>query len=264
MNIIAAHQQGLIEQLEEEVAAIAGRGHDHCQRAVVLHHLFDHLRGAHQWALTEGRRALRIARGLEALARRLDRWGWLMPGREQAQAALAQLAEALGEMARARCAAAYRAYRLSATPALRSEAERLLPADLLKALARCHAARRGGKAASGDDIASLVAESELHAMAPVEATSLPAAWSAIGATRLARAANRLLGEKALARGEARDRKRGWDTVERELRNDPLLPATFRANPAQHFYALQYALAERRRQRWREACDREPGSFELAA
>lgn len=264
MNIIAAHQQGLIEQLEEEVAAIAGRGRDRCQRAVVLHHLFDHSRGAHHWALEEGRRELRIARGLEALARRLDRWGWLMPRREQAEQAVAKLADALGEVSRARCAAAYRAYRLSATPALRSEAERLLPTDLLQALERCHAARRGGEAASADDIALLAAESELHSMATTEATSLQAAWSAIGATRLGRAANRLLGAKALARGEARDRKRGWDKVERELRNDPLLPATFRANPAQHFYALQYALAERRRQRWREACDREPGSFELAA
>lgn len=264
MNIIAAHQQGLIEQLEEEVAAIAGRGRDHCQRAVVLHHLFDHSRGAHQWALAEGRRELRIARGLEALARRLHRWGWLMSGQEQAEAALAQFAEAVGELSRARCAAAYRAYRLSATPALRGEAERLLPADLLQALERCHAARRGGDAASADDIASLAAESELHATAAAESTSLQVAWSAIGATRLGRAANRLLGAKALARGEASDRRRGWDKAERELRNDPLLPSTFRANPAQHFYALQYALAERRRQRWREACDREPGSFELAA
>ena len=264
MNIIAAHQQGLIEQLEEEVAAIAGRGRDHCQRAVVLHHLFDHSRGAHQWALAEGRRELRIARGLGALARRLTRWGWLMTGREQAEAALAQLAEALGETSRVRCAAAYRAYRLSATPALRSEAQKLLPPDLLQALERCHSARRGGEAASAVDSASLAAEGELHARAAVKATSLQAAWSAIGATRLGRAANRLLGAKALARGDARDRKRGWDKAERELRNDPLLPATFRANPAQHFYALQYALAERRRQRWREACDREPDSFELAA
>lgn len=264
MNIIAAHQQGLIEQLEEEVAAIAGRGRDYCQRAVVLHHLFDHSRGAHHWALAEGRRELRIARGLEALAKRLDRWGWLMTGREQAAAALAQLAEALGELSQARCAAAYRAYRLSATPALRSEAERLLPSDLLQALERCHAARRGGEDASADDVALLAAETELHAMAVVEAASLQAAWSAIGATRLGRVAKRLLGAKALSRGEARDRNRGWAKVERELRNDPLMPAAFRANPAQHFYALQYALAERRRQRWREACDREPSSFEMAA
>jgi hypothetical protein len=47
-------------------------------------------------------------------------------------------------------------------------------------------------------------------------------------------------------------------------NDPALPVSFRANPAQHFYALQHMLRERRRQRMREACDREPDAFELAA
>ncbi len=90
MDIIAAHQQGLIEQLEDEVAAIAGQARDHCQRAVVLHHLFDHSRGAHHWALAESRRELRIARGLEKLAKRLDRWGWLYSRREQARLAQAQ------------------------------------------------------------------------------------------------------------------------------------------------------------------------------
>jgi hypothetical protein len=49
----------------------------------------------------------------------------------------------------------------------------------------------------------------------------------------------------------------------ELRADPVA-GFFRANPAQHFYALQHALAERRRRQWREACDREPDAFELAA
>ena len=31
-----------------------------------------------------------------------------------------------------------------------------------------------------------------------------------------------------------------------------------------FYALQQMLRERQRQQWREACDREPDAFELAA
>lgn len=264
MDIIAAHQQGLIEQLEEEVAAIAGRGRDHVQRAMVLHHLFDHSRGAHQWALAEARRELRIARGFETLARRVERWGWLLSRREEPRRALAQLAEAMGEASRTRCAAAYLAYRLSATPALRSEAEQRLPPALLSILDQCHGARRAGEEFSAEFIASLAGQSESHAAAAADSESLAAAWSAVGATWLRRAANRLLGAKALAHGEARDCKRGWRKVERALRSHPLLPASFRANPAQHFYALQHALAERRRQRWREACDREPGSFELAA
>lgn len=264
MNIIAAHQQGLIEQLEDEVAAIAGRAHDHCQRAVVLHHLFDHSRGAHQWALAEAGRNLRIARGLEILAKKLDRWGWLFSRHEDAKRALARFTEVFGQASRARCAAAYLAYRLSATAALRDEAERRLPPALLEASDQCHAARRSREVVSREVISSLSEQSELHALAAVDVESLQAAWAAIGATWLGRAASRLLGDKALARGEARARKRGWRKVERKLRSDPRLPAPFRANPAQHFYALQLALAKRRRQQWREACDREPDSFELAA
>ena len=264
MDIIAAHQQGLTEQLEDEAEAIAGRAQDHGQRAMALHHLFDHARGAHQWALAEARRELRIADGLDALARRLDRWGWLFPRREEAQRALDGLAEAMGEESRCRCAAAYLAYRLSATPALRREAERRLPQPLLATLDECHAARRSGKAMSSQAVPMLAEQSEAHALAAVDPHALSLAWSAIGATWLRRSANRMLGTRSLARREARGRKGGPAKAEQALRNHPRLPASFRANPAQHFYALRHALAERRRQQWREACDREPDSFELAA
>jgi hypothetical protein len=262
MDIIAAHQQGLIEQLEEEVAALAGRPRDHGQRAVVLHHLYDHSRGSHAWALAEGRRELRIFRGIASLERRLDRWGWFASSREEARAALACLAAALGELSRRRCAAAYLAYRLSATPALRGEAELRLPAELLEALDQCHSGRRLREPVAAEVAAALATQSEDHA--PADSEMLRVAWSAIDASGLKRAAHRLLGSKALERAEAKDRKCGWDKAERELRNDPLLPSAFRANPAQHFYALQLSLAERRRQQWREACDREPDAFELAA
>ena len=71
MDIIAAHRQGLIEQLDDEVAALAGRGRDHAQRAVVLHHLY--ARGGHVWALAEARRERAVASGMAALRRRLER-----------------------------------------------------------------------------------------------------------------------------------------------------------------------------------------------
>ena len=81
---------------------------------------------------------------------------------------------------------------------------------------------------------------------------------------MGRTARRLLGAKALARNMARDKRRGRVRIERRLRNDAVLHPAFRANPAQHFYALQHMLRERRRKQWREDCDREPGAFELAA
>ena len=264
MDIIAAHQQGLIEQLEEDVKALAGQPHDHGQRAVVLHHLYDHSRGVHGWALAEARRELRSARALAALGQRLDRWGWMSSSAEQARDALTRLADALGEASRARCAAAYRAYRLSAMPALRGAAEARLPAEYLAALELCHLARRSGEAVNAEVICQLADQSDAYVIDAVDCEALTSAWQAVDATGLKRSARRLLGEKPLARRAARDLKRGWTMAEAAIRADPTLPASFRANPAQHFYALQHALAERRRQQWREACDREPDAFELAA
>ena len=264
MDIIAAHRDGLIEQLDLEVTALAGRSRDHAQRAVVLHHLFDHSRGNHQWALAEARRTLRIASGLARLRRRVNHWGWLGASRDKAREALDQLEEALRGSDRSRTISAYRAYRLSSSQALRDQAEACLDPTLLGLLDQCHAARRGGTSLSPDAQAELAGLSEDAADAGVDHAKLRAAWDAIEATGLKRAAKRLLGEKALARHAARDLRRGAIRVERDLRMDPALPLSFKANPAQHFYALQLLLRERRRQQWREACDREPDAFELAA
>jgi hypothetical protein len=264
MDIIAAHQQGLIEQMDGEAAALAGRRRDHSQRAVVLHHLYDHSGGGHAWALAEARRAMQILSGLAVLQRRLGHWGWRQASRDQACEALGCLAEALGEAGRARTAAAYRAYRLSTTKALRAEAGRSLPPALLAVLNQCQAARREKVDFAPEARLVLFEESERLAAAAVDRVMVDAAWAAIDQTGLRRAARRLLSDQALVRASARDKRRGWPKVERELRNDPVLPASFRANPAQHFYALQHMLQERRRQQWREACDREPDAFELAA
>lgn len=264
MDIIAAHQQGLIEQLDEDARALSGRPADHAQRAVVLHHLFDHSRGAHEWALGEARRELRIARALALLDKRHARWGWLLRNREAARVALEQLRDAIGKASQARCAAAYRAYRLSSAPALQGEAERRIPATLLEALQQCHAARRSRDPVGGELRCALRDGSEQLAAAAGECGDLADAWDAIDATWLKRKARRLLGARALDCPSGRNARRDWGKMEHKLRRDPMLPASFRANPAQHFYALQHALAERRRQQWREACDRELDAFELAA
>lgn len=264
MDIIAAHQQGLIEKLADEAGELAGRPRDFGQRAVVLHHLYDHSRGRHHWALAEARRELRIAIAIDGLRRRLSRWGWLAARRERARLALDGLATALGEQSRSRCLTAYGVYRLAGAASLRDEAERSLPAALLKALLACHAARRSGGAMCGDELGALFDESEAVAAAAVTGEALDAAWLAIDATGLRKAAHRMLDRRALDRELARDRKRGWTRTEAVLRQDSALPASFRANPAQHFYALQNAMSERRRQQWREECDREPDAFGLAA
>jgi hypothetical protein len=263
MDIITAHRQGLIEQLDEEVTALAGRPSDHEQRAVVLHHLYDHSRGGHGWALAEARREVRISSGLAALRRKLGQWSWRGANRDQEQMALRRLADELGEAGRARTAVAYRAYRLSATKALRAEAEQSLPSLLLELLDQCHAARRAGHEFAVEARLALAVESERLAEAAVNAAALEAAWSAIDASALRQATRRLL-DVQLGRAAARDERREIAKVERLLLAEAALPPGFRANPAQHFYALQQMLRERQRQQWREACDREPDAFELAA
>ena len=264
MDIIAAHQQGLIEKLSDEAEALAGRPKDFAQRAAVLHHLYDHSRGHHHWALAEARRNLRIDEGLAQLRRRLGRWGWFATRRERARVALDALAAALGEQSRGRCVAAYLAYRSTGARSLRDEAERSLPEELLDALTECHAARRAGSGMTVGAVGALLDASDALVAKDNADDAVEAAWLAIDATGLQRAAHKLIGTRAVNRALKRDRKRGWPKIEAALRRDLALPASFRANPAQHFYALQNAIAERRRQRWREECDREPDSFELAA
>jgi hypothetical protein len=264
MDIIAAHQQGLIEQLDAEVEALAGHPRDYGQRAMVLHHLYEHSKGGHVWALAEARENLRIASGIGKLKRRLARWSWTVREGDRARAALEVLTGVLGEVSRERTIAAYRAYRLSATKALRTKADEHLPPELLIALDRCHVARREEEKLSVEITLTLAGESERFAKAPAAGGSFDAAWAEVEATGLARAARRLLGEHSLARCRARDERKGWARVERMLRNDASLPASFRINPAQHFYALQLSLAQRRRKQWGELCDLEPDAVALAA
>lgn len=254
MDIIAAHQEGLLEQLDAEVADLAGRPRDHGQRAIVLHHLYDHSRGAHSWALAEARQALRIAARLQKLERFVERWGWRIRGREQAKAALQLLAESLGSERQERTAATYRAYRMTATAALLPVAEERLPADLCGALFLCHRARRDAAAMPASEITTLAEASENWACGSVDAASIQQAWDAVRLSGLRRVAHQLLGSQALAKAAMRDARKGGPKLETEVRNHRLLPGAFTANPAQHFYALQLALANRRRQQWREACD----------
>jgi hypothetical protein len=135
---------------------------------------------------------------------------------------------------------------------------------LFAALEQCHAARRAGDDLAPEARLALAEESDCLAAAAVDRVALDAAWAAMDQTSLRRAARRLVGDQTLARAAAREERCGWAWVEQKLRDDSALPTTFRANPAQHFYALQQMLRDRRRQQWREACDREPDAFELAA
>lgn len=250
MDIIAAHQHGLIERLDEEAVALAGRPQDYGQRAVVLHHLYDHSVGGHGWALLEARRQLDQAVAIADLRKRVGKFWLSRRKRDLAAEALEQLAEALGLSAQQRCADAYRAYRMTATSAMEEEASSGLPAPLALLLGECHARRRAGMPLSSSTREQLCVESE----SAYQMVELDTAWADMAATSLGKLARKSLRDSVGPQDFARAEKRGWDKLEKKVRHDPALPAAFRANPAQHFFALQNSLADKKRKELNEAAD----------
>lgn len=259
MDIIAAHQQGLIERLDEEAAALAGRPQDYGQRAVVLHHLYDHSVGGHGWALLEARRQLDQAVAIADLRKRVGKFWLNRRKRDMAAEALENLEEALGQSARQRCESAYRAYRMTATSAMEEEASNGLPATLALLLGECHARRRAGMPLSVTTREQLYQECE----GAGQASDLDKAWAAIAATSLGKIARKKLRDAVEPQDFARAEKKGWAKLEKAIRHDPTLPAAFRANPAQHFFALQNSLAEKKRKELCEAADADGDTVAVA-
>jgi len=118
MDIIAAHRDGLTQKLDLECADLAGRARDFGQRAIVLHHLYDHSLGGHWWALVEAARQMEIDRALQALDAKAGSWWRGRKAQEAVRAALGELRTALGEEQARRTRVAYRMYRMAGTPAL--------------------------------------------------------------------------------------------------------------------------------------------------
>ena len=150
MDIIESHRLGLIEQLESEAVALAGRGRDAGQRALVCHHVADLLGLAHGYALLSALGALAIDDAVAQIERRA-RWAIWRLSRDERAALLARIAT-FGDTLRAldaeRCAGLLMSYRLVATPSLGAEAERRLDPDLLGALRAAQSARGQADAAT--------------------------------------------------------------------------------------------------------------------
>lgn len=250
MDIIAAHRAGLTEKLDVECADLAGRACDFGQRAIVLHHLYDHSLGGHWWALVEAQRQLATDRALQRLERQTRRWWRSRASCDAALCALMALRDALGREGARRTAAAYRAYRMAGTPALVDGLEGAMAPDHAGRLVAMHGQRREGRAIGADEAEALALAVERDVGAD-PAGAVAAALDEVGRTYLGRPARRLLMPVRFEKVLARHRKRGWSKLERALREDPFLPAAFRANPAQHFFALQHGLADRRRKGWVE-------------
>ena len=287
MDVIAAHQQGLIEQLRLDAEALAGRPGDFAQRAATYHHLFQHSGGNHSfpllaahgalWGAGYFRTGMRVGKLLSYRFRRGQRGDRL--------AALDRFTDALREINRKVCVETYFVYRLSASRALRGEAEARIEPVLLDALDQIHAHRRAGTVAPMADRRALFDAFFEWEQRAVVTPHIDQAFADFDWPELARIARRpairfvYLGwrplrfadfasaEERLAQGRRafeRAERHGWAKVERSLAAYGEMPRSFIANPAQHFYALLHGLQEKRRNRWREACDRDSLGVALAA
>ena len=245
MDIIASHQQGLVEILSADAQALGGGPGDAVQRAMAYHHLADSLRLADAFALLAAGAALRIAPAIEAMRRQVERNRWrLSRGRREALLArVAAFGEALHALDAARCAGALLAYRLVATPGLGQEARRRLAPELIAAIEACRLAE-GARSAAWRRRLFLArqAQAEAEAGDGLEAAIAALDWPLGAAPVRAAIALIRIPIAEFDRAEAA----GLGAVERRLRRSRAFPASFAANPAQAFYALQRRLAERRR------------------
>ena len=224
----------------------------------------------HRWALAEARRALRIAAGdWPARRRKLRRWGWLASNRDRARAALEAIGRCARRAARARAAAAYRAYRLSSDrgrlrPRPSGACRRFCWPRLTIVMWRGVPARTCPGRRAWHRCSTRKASDWSRKSVDRPRSTRPGPRSS--ASGLRRAARRLLGDRGAGDAQAaRDERRGWPRVERQLRERS---RAARRLPRQSLRSISMRCStccwERRRQQWREACDREPDAFELAA
>lgn len=134
--------------LRAQAVMLAGATGDLAQRAGVYHHLYAHSGGNHGfpllaahgalWASGYFRRGMRFG-GVIARVR-----GLAGGDRDALIQRLHCFAEDFRDINRRVCVETFFIYWLTARPHLREEAERLVPAELLDAMDRCHDARRRG------------------------------------------------------------------------------------------------------------------------
>ncbi|MDQ3074949.1 MAG: hypothetical protein M3Q88_04975 [Pseudomonadota bacterium] len=245
MDIIASHQLGLIEQLSGEAVALAGRGRDGAQRALVYHHVAHMMGLAHGYALLAARGALAIDPAVAAMERAERRAWWRMKRGERAALALrvADFGLTLRAIDAERCAGLLMAYRLVATPGLSGEADRRLDPELLVAL-RAAQSTRG----QVDPVVrhTLFAAHQRWADrlfgARIETAVAALDWPLAGRAMRQAIEALHISTTSFARAE----RHGMARVEAKLRRSKRLPAAFAANPAQAFFQLQRHLAAQRR------------------
>lgn len=245
MDIIASHQSGLIEQLEAEATALAGRPCDSVQRAITCHHVADMLGLAHGYALLAARAALGLDDALARIERQAGRWRWGVSRAERA--ALTERAVQFADTARRidaeRCAGVLMAYRLVATPGLGSAAAGRLDPQRLAILRAVQQARGAADREARRGLFDAHQRWAEEAFGPaVDAAVEALAWPQGGGAVRAAVAALLISSADHDRAE----RRGLARIEARLRASRRMPDGFAANPAQAFFKLQRQIIERRR------------------
>ena len=244
MGIIASHRLGLIEQLEGEAIALAGRPREAVQRAIVCYHVSDMLGHAHDFALLAARASLALDDALAGLDRAVARGQWRL-GRGEKEALAARVAvfgEALRAIDAERCAGLLMAYRLVATPGLGGEAAGRLDPALVAGLQSVLATRGAASEAERRALFDAHCARDAGFAGRIDAALEALAWP-LGR----RAPTRAIAALVIAQGEvSRIERQAMPRVEQALRRSKRMPPDFAANPAQAFFKLQRRVIEQRR------------------
>lgn len=263
MMCTSTHLENATMSLRREATALAGGLGDLAQRASVYHHMYQHSKGNHCFPLLAAHGALWASGYFRSGMRvgSLVSWGHALAGnvrhRNELMDRLRKFANAFRDINRRVCVETYFVYYLSGTDCLAPAAERLIPANLLDQMARCHAARRAGRAMSDRERRSLFEAFFLWEQETIVGPAVAQAfaefdWPFIGAIarqpRIAFAyfphslafsdfsdtAERI--EKGLRAFDIAEAV-GWKEVEHELASYGILPFDFSVDPEYQFMRI---------------------------
>lgn len=254
-------------RLQREGERLAGGLADLPQRAATYHHLFEHSGGNHVFPLIAAHGAL-WASGYFRFGMRLGAclsWQYALSPevRRRRLAALRRFADAFREINRRVCVDSYAVYHFTARFGRHRQADAFVPAEVLDALNRLHAAGRGGRELTDRQRRAVFVAHFLNEQRSIVAPGIEAAvrdfdWPLV----------RLLALKPLIRFAYFPRRRwlwfshfddqqqriergleafdlaaaaGWNYTAASLRRYAVLPDAFFAGSARHFADLRASL-----------------------
>jgi hypothetical protein len=256
------HLEAWYEALHRDAQRLAGGLTDLAQRATVYHHLFAHSGRNHIFPLIAAHGAM-WARGWFRFGMKL---GWCcswqyVHSRETRRKRLAQLtafADAFRDINRRVCVETYTTYHFTARFGDHPDAGQFVPSEMLRALNRCHAARRNGRelstGAKRDVFEAFFLDEQQRVVGPqIEQATSAFDWPLMKrlalrpVIRFAYLPRPLFFRNFADRAERIEKGLrafdlaaavGWAQVESALRSYALLPDAFFTDNLRHFAAVR--------------------------